>query len=104
MTTHANPQWCCDNVGGLGEHVTCHLFWFLSIPFFFLTCSIARSAKHQLFKLLRPILRFFAPVLGTRCIDGVKFGTESSPSCHISPRRCNDGHSTPKTEILGQNS
>jgi len=32
MTTHANP--CgptTDNVGGLVEHVICHVFWFLSI-------------------------------------------------------------------------
>jgi len=21
--------WLCDNVSGLGEHVTCHMFWFL---------------------------------------------------------------------------
>jgi len=26
-------MWRCDNVGGLGEHVTCHMFWFLSRPF-----------------------------------------------------------------------
>jgi len=25
--------WCCDNAGGLGEHVSCHMFWFLSRPF-----------------------------------------------------------------------
>jgi len=22
-------MWRCDNVGGLSEHVTCHMFWFL---------------------------------------------------------------------------
>ena len=26
--------WRCDNVGGLGEHVPCHMFRFLSIPFY----------------------------------------------------------------------
>jgi len=27
----------CNNVGGLGEHVICHVFLFDSIPFFFFT-------------------------------------------------------------------
>jgi len=24
-------MWCCDNVGGLGEHVTCHIPFFLTL-------------------------------------------------------------------------
>ena len=38
-------MWCCDNVGGLGEHVTCHLFGFLV----YLFCVIFRLAPsaHQ---------------------------------------------------------
>ena len=40
-------MWCCNNVGGLSKHVICHMFWFLSPPFFlslFLGshCSITR--------------------------------------------------------------
>ena len=27
--------WRCDNAGGLSEHITCHMFRFLSTPFFF---------------------------------------------------------------------
>jgi len=27
-------MWRCDNVGGLGEHVTCRMFWVLSKPYF----------------------------------------------------------------------
>jgi len=26
-------RWRCDNVGGLGEHVTCHVFWLVDILF-----------------------------------------------------------------------
>ena len=50
-------MWRCDNVGGLGKHVTCHMFWILSRPFFFLyytrDCVIAHrpmltiSASHD---------------------------------------------------------
>jgi len=29
-------MWRCDNVGGLGEHVACHMLWFLRRPFSFL--------------------------------------------------------------------
>jgi len=28
MMTHANLLHC-DNVGGLAEHTTCHMFWFI---------------------------------------------------------------------------
>jgi len=28
--------WRCDNVGGLGEHVTCQMFWFLTTPCYFI--------------------------------------------------------------------
>jgi len=33
MSTYANPTWRCDNVGGLREHATSHMFRFLSQPF-----------------------------------------------------------------------
>ena len=35
--------WRCDNVGCLGEHVTCHMFRFVSIPFFYFILGIAPS-------------------------------------------------------------
>ena len=34
-TTARKITWRCDNVDGLGELVICHMFRFLSIPFFF---------------------------------------------------------------------
>jgi len=36
VTKHANPYGLRKR-GGLGNHVTCHMFWFLSLPFFFVT-------------------------------------------------------------------
>jgi len=35
MTAYANPHSACDNVGGLGEHLTCRIFRFLSYRFSF---------------------------------------------------------------------
>jgi len=34
-------MWRCDNVGGLGEHVTCHMIWFLRRSFFFLSLFLS---------------------------------------------------------------
>ena len=44
----------CDNVGGLGEHVTCHTFWFLSRPFFlsFFVYSWDRAAPSHVNRFL----------------------------------------------------
>ena len=40
-------MWRCDNVGGLGEHVTCHMFWFLNNKhtFFFLFTLFVGSRR-----------------------------------------------------------
>ena len=37
--------WSRDNVGGLGEYLTCHMFWFLSLPFLFLGSLPARTGQ-----------------------------------------------------------
>ena len=38
-------MWRCDNVGGLGEHVTCHLFDCL--VYLFWLYSSARASPHE---------------------------------------------------------
>ena len=35
----------CDNVGGLGDDVTCHMFWLLSRPFFLFTLFFSPPAR-----------------------------------------------------------
>ena len=42
-------MWCCDNVGGLGKHMKCHVLWILSIPF--LPFLGIMSSSHQWTKL-----------------------------------------------------
>ena len=38
-------MWCCNNVGGLGEHVTCHMFWFLGWTFLFVGLHRAATGR-----------------------------------------------------------
>jgi len=44
-----------DNVGGLVERVTCHMFWFLRRPFFFL--SLFLRSRYAIAR--RPILTIY---------------------------------------------
>jgi len=62
--------WRCDNVGGLREHVTCHIFWFLTIPFliFFSRGAAQRAMSVEILsglvfgitKILQLILTLFS--------------------------------------------
>ena len=80
-------MWRCDNVGGLSEHVTCHLLRFLSIPFFtsFLGLRRARTGgpiltiytSYQMF--LHKEVTFggrnqAAPHLGVKSLNNLNFG------------------------------
>ena len=48
MTSHSNI-WRCDDIYGLGEHVTCHMFRCLSIPFCLFTDSSACAEPNDVF-------------------------------------------------------
>jgi len=48
-------MWRCDNVCGLGEHVTCHMLRFLSVSFLFGSSLEARLQTNIGF-ILRPVL------------------------------------------------
>ena len=56
--------WRCYNVGGLSEHVTCHMFRFLSIPFFFLFtgCHLEKSKNCHISATVLPIINKFGMV------------------------------------------
>jgi len=69
-------MWRCDNVGGLGEHVTCHMFGFLGDLFsLFLSllmksrCAIARRPTLTIYTSYgvfpRKDVPFGAPVVTT---------------------------------------
>jgi len=61
-------MWRCDNVGGLDEHVTCHMFWFVIRPGFVLLYTWCRTLPvDQLWQSVRHITCFRAK----RCLFGV---------------------------------
>ena len=39
-------MWRCNNVCGLGEHMTCHMFWCLSRPFFLSFSMLEIALRH----------------------------------------------------------
>ena len=43
-------MWRCDNVGGLGEHVTCHMFLVLQETFLFMGSRPATTGR-QIFMI-----------------------------------------------------
>ena len=51
-------MWRCDNVGGLCEHVTCHMFRLLSIPFSFLIFTLFFGSRPA--RTGGPILMIFS--------------------------------------------
>ena len=75
-------MWRCDNVGGLGEHVACHMLWFLRRPFFLslFLGSLAPSPADRFWRSSAQWCAFW----GSRC-------------CH-SPFR---GSNPPETPIWG---
>jgi len=60
--------WRCDNVGGLGEHVTCHMFWFRR-PFFVLY-NWDRAAPSTVDRFWRSICRM-ACFRARMCLLGI---------------------------------
>jgi len=60
VTTHSNPCWRCDNMGGMGKHVTCNiLFGFWSDPFFFFFTPGIIPSPHQWMILIDYISHMF---------------------------------------------
>ena len=78
--------WCCDNVGCLGEYVTCHMFRFLSILFFLLYrqhCAQRKAPVGQL-KLLRGRFWGFSPRRGDT-LHWWGWNLARSVPCNVSP-------------------
>ena len=58
MTTHTHKSmWRCDNVGGLGEHVTCHMLRFFTVYVFM--AALRNRAGNYIFALLFLSSSFF---------------------------------------------
>ena len=72
-------MWRCDNVGGLGEHVTCHMFWFLRWTFFIHVIALRRDRwmdLHDLHVLRRVSAQgcaFWGPVFTAAHLVSQKF-------------------------------
>ena len=76
MTTHAN-LWHCHNVGGPGEHVTCHVSvsWYTFLFFFFTLFFGSRTATpvDQFWWSIRYVLCFHA----RKCFMGSPWNSSS---------------------------